>query len=155
MAAGSSSAPYSTGDVVSHLQEKVFIEYHTQDGPSYKQLLTHIPAVSTTYRHTHMTGTLPKCLTIQKSSPPYRLEWRDHVIYRCLDICLKTAFRTPPRYKTVSNPSFYPEATHTTLLGSFPGSPKVLLHKRAYLRCVFSCSASLSRFCPAPTPPHE
>ena len=49
MAAGSSSAPYSTGDVVSHLQDKVFIEYHTQDGPSYKQLLTHIPAVNTTY----------------------------------------------------------------------------------------------------------
>ena len=72
MAAGSSSAPYSTGDVVSHLQNKVFIEYHTQDGPSYKQLLTHIPAVNTTYRHTRMTGTLHKCLTIQKSSPPYR-----------------------------------------------------------------------------------
>ena len=44
---------------------------------------------------------------------------------------------------------------HTTLLGSFPGSLKALLHKRAYLSCVSSCSASLSRFCPAPTPPHE
>ena len=53
MAAGSSSAPYCAGDVVSHLQDE---EYHTQ-------------AVS----------------KLQAADLHY-------VIYRRLDICLKTAF---------------------------------------------------------------